>query len=423
MTTQASTAVDLAAIRAARERVRDVLVRTPLRRSRGFSKRTDAAVYFKYETLQVTGSFKVRGAVNKLRLLDDETRARGVIASSAGNHAQGVAFGAADLDMPATIVMPEDTPHVKIMRTEAYGDRIRAVLHGESYDDAYTRAREIQAEEGQTFIHAFDDDDVINGQGTIGLELLDDLPDLEAVVVPIGGGGLIAGIATAVTEINPAIKVYGVQSESVPSMYRSFQEGMLMEPVARPSIADGIAVKRPAQRTLDIIRRRVEDIVLISEAAIESAVVALLENGKTVVEGAGGAGVAAITASETLRAAIRGRRTAVILCGGNIDLNRLNLLIERALARRGQVLRLRTVLVDRPGALAALLNSIAEQKGNVLRVFHDRVYGPRMGRTEVVLTVGVRNREHGDRLLHAMRRAHPEVVELPSGSPGVTPHP
>ncbi len=412
--------VDLEAIQRARGRIGDIILRTPTRHDRGLSERIGASVSCKYETLQITGSFKVRGGLNKILSLCGSERARGVVAASAGNHAQGVAFGAEHVGLPATIVMPERTPQVKIDSTRALGPRVEIILHGANYDEAFAHALELQRVSGATFVHPFDDPEVIAGQGTIGIELMEALPDLEAVVVPIGGGGLIAGIATAVRALRPSVKIYGVQTESAPAMKVSFERGELTTVPQEPTLAEGISVGRPGSETFAIVRHLVEDVVTVSETAIEAAIVDRLEQGKTLIEGAAGAGIAALMGP--LAPQLEGRSVAAILSGGNIDLDRLNLIIERSLARRHQLVRLRATLADRPGSLVDFLSIIAQKQGNVVRVLHDRVFGgSRFGEARVVVTLAVRNQAHLDAIEEALATADHRVVEVGEDSDPVPP--
>lgn len=411
--------IDRAAIEEARARIGSTVLDTPSRRSRTFSERVGAEVYFKYETLQITGSFKVRGALNKMLALDRATCQQGVLAASAGNHAQGVAFSAAHLGIPATIVMPERTPQVKIENTLSHGSNVSVVLHGTSYDEAFAHARTLEDETGKTLIHPFNDPLVMAGQGTLGLELAEEIPGLDVVIAPIGGGGLIAGVATAIAAARPGVQVYGVQTAAAPAMKRSFEAGsVITTPQVAPSIAEGIVVKRPGTLTLEQIRRHVADIVLVDEEAIETSIVDLLENGKTVIEGAAAAAVAALTGP--LSEVVHGRTVGVILSGGNIDLARLNLLLERSLAQRHRIARLRAVLADRPGSLAELLTVIARQQGNVVRVVHDRVFGTRFGDASVVVTLEVRDEAHRKQILAALAQSGHQVDEL-SATPKLAP--
>lgn len=385
--------IDLEEIQRARQRIGPHLLDTPIRPAPRFAKRTGIDLLFKLETLQLTGSFKVRGALNKILALDGAERQRGVIAASAGNHAQGVAFASSMLEIPATIVMPQTTPQIKIDNTRSYGERVDVILHGTSYDEAYQHARELQTLKQQTFIHPFDDDLVIAGQGTIGLELIEQVPDLEAVVIPIGGGGLISGIAVALRRLRPEVAIYGVQTEAAPAMHESLARGRRIEvPVSR-SIAEGIRVRQPGERTFRYVERHVDHIALVSEAEIEVAISDLLEASKIVVEGAAAAGLAAVL--RPLRERLEGRRTAVLLCGANIDLRLLHRIIERDLARTRRLVQLSSMVPDEPGALVRFLSIIAAQKGNVVRVIHDRVFASsRIDQADVVVTLEVLNQTH-----------------------------
>lgn len=389
-------------IEEARSRMDEFIVRTPCARSEWFSKLTGARTWFKLENLQMTGSFKERGAINKILTLTGEERSRGVIAASAGNHAQGVAFHAGRLGIPATIVMPEATPLIKVQNTRSYGARV--VLSGANFDEAYVEARRIQEKEGLTFVHPFDDHMIIAGQGTVGLELLEQVPDLQTVIVPIGGGGLISGVAVALKESRPSIQVIGVQTSALPSMKRSIEAG---EPVTVPpgrSLADGIAVKRPGELTLRYVRKYVDDIVLVSEEEIANAILLLLEREKTVAEGAGAAAVAALI-NQKVPSAV-GTRTAMIVSGGNIDVNVISRVIEKGLVKDGRLVRLVIQVEDRPGALARLLALIAEYAANVMEVHHDRAFGEStLGNTEVELTLETRGRAHIEDLKIGLEKA------------------
>lgn len=389
-------------IEEARRRIDEFVVTTPCAKSEWFSKLTGAKTYFKLENLQMTGSFKERGALNKILTLTSEERGKGVIAASAGNHAQGVAYHAGRLGIPATIVMPDRTPLIKVDNTRSFGARV--VLAGGNFDEAYAEARRIQEREGLTFVHPFDDDMIVAGQGTIGLELLEQNPYLETVIVPIGGGGLISGIAVAIKEVNPRIRVIGVQTEALPSMKVSAEKG---EPVTVPpgrTIADGIAVKKPGEHTLAYVRKYVDEIVLVSEDEIANAILLLLEREKTVAEGAGAASVAALIHGKVSGCA--GRKTAMIVSGGNIDVNMISRVIEKGLVKGGRMVRLVVQIEDRPGGLARLLALVAEYAANVIEIHHDRAFGKStFGDTEVELTLETRGREHVEDLIAGLQRA------------------
>lgn len=389
-------------IRAARERVADAIHHTPCIEAHALSETIGVDLRLKLETFQRTGSFKARGAVNMLRSLADEQRQRGVVAASAGNHAQGVAYAAAITGARALIVMPKITPLIKIHRTRDLGGEVE--LSGVNFDESYERAQALAQERGMTFVPAFDDDRVIAGQGTIGLELLEQVPDLEAVVVPIGGGGVISGIAAAIKSLSPRVAVFGVQTESAPAMERSFHEGRLVYVESRRSIADGITIKRPADRTLELIRRYVDDVRLVTEEQIEDAIFQLLQNAKVVVEGAGAAGLAAVLAGRFPELA--GKRTAVVLCGGNIDLNILSRIIERSLVRQNRLVQLEITIRDTPGGLAGLLSLLAEREANVVHVHHERRFGKSaFFEVQVHVSVETKSREHVEEILAALREA------------------
>ncbi len=391
--------IEFADIEAAASRIRGQVVETPCLLSRTLSEITGAQVFLKFENLQFTASFKERGALNRLSQLDDAQRARGVIAVSAGNHAQGVAWHAKRLGIPATIVMPRFTPGVKVMRTREFGAEV--VLHGDRFDDAREQGLRLAAERGLTMIDPFDDDLIIAGQGTIGIEMLRAQPDLDELVVPIGGGGLIGGIATAARHLKPGIRVTGVQTERFALVYDAL-EGTHHE-VGAGSIAEGIAVNRLGERTLPIIRERVDKVVLVGEGDIERAILLLLEVEKTVVEGAGAAGLAALLRHPER---FRGRRVGLVLCGGNIDPLLLASIIERGMARSGRLARLYVDIRDVPGALSHVTGILAEEQANIEQIRHERAFGS-VGsqRVEVEIVVQTRGPEHVQALLARLTEA------------------
>lgn len=391
----------------AQDVVRPHVYHTPLVQSRTLGEMTGAHVYLKAENLQRAGSYKVRGATYKLSRLSPEERARGVIAASAGNHAQGVAIAAAALGITCTIVMPATAPLAKITATEGYGARV--ILAGESYSDAYARAREVQAEIGATFIHAFDDPDIIAGQGTVALEILSDLPDVEAIVTAIGGGGLISGIATVIKALKPDVKIYGIEATGAAKMRAALDAGHIVELEQVNTIADGISPKSCGDYTFAITRDLVDDVITVDDDDIIRAVLLLMERCKLIVEGAGAAGVAAMLAG---RVPVRGMRTAVVLSGGNIDMNLVSRFIAHGLAIQGRYLVLHVLIPDRPGELLRLLSVIAEQNVNVLDVAHHRT-APRapIQDVEVSLTMETRNREHCEQLLKLLRERGFNAVE------------
>jgi threonine dehydratase len=382
--------VTLESIRTARQRICDHIYLSPAPHSAGLSELTGQQVYLKLDNLQRTGAFKERGALNKILTLTPEERSRGVIAASAGNHAQAVAYHATRHDIHARIVMPLITPLVKVAATSSYGADV--VLHGANYDEACAEALRQGAADRLTFLHAFDDDDVIAGQGTIGLELLEQIPDLQAVIVPIGGGGLIGGIACAIKESNPRIRVIGVQTDRLPSMLRAREAGHPVTIPAEATIADGIAVRRAGERTLPLVMRYVDELVTVDEEEIASAILVLLEREKTLAEGAGAAALASLLQKKT---SLDGQRTAVLVCGGNIDVTLLSKIIERGLVKDGRRTRVRIHLTDRPGALYNLTKIIADLRANIVQTSHDRAYyGVSLGDTVIDFTLETRGQGH-----------------------------
>src|SRR4051812_21436918 len=361
--TQSDLPIGLADVEAAAARIAGAVVRTPTLLSRALSERTGATVYVKFENFQHVGAYKERGALNKLLLIDEAIRERGVIAASAGNHSQAVAYHASRLGIPATIVMPASTPTIKVSQTESHGAEV--ILVGELFDEAYAEALRIAGERGLTFVHPFDDLEVIAGQGTVALELLADAPDVDLLVVPIGGGGLISGIGVAAKGIRPGIELVGIQAELYPSMYARFARTVM--PCAGDTIAEGIAVKAPGMLTAGIINHLVDDILLVSERDIERAIVLYVEAEKTIAEGAGAAGLAALIAHPER---FRGRTVGLVLTGGNIDTHLLANVLLRDLARSGRMTRLRIQLQDRPGALAAVMKTFDEHRVNIVEVYH-----------------------------------------------------
>lgn len=391
--------VTIADVWQAHKFLKPIIHHTPLTPSRTLYDMTGADIYLKGEHMQRSGSFKVRGASYKISRLLAEHYAAGVIAASAGNHAQGVAIAAAQNNIPCTIVMPENAPLAKVMATQGYGAQV--VLYGVTYDDAYQRCVELQEASGATFVHAFDDPDIIAGQGTLGLEMLNDLPDADAIVVPIGGGGLISGIAIAARALKPDITIIGVQAAGSPSCRSSLDAGCIQTLPAISTIADGIAVKRPGDLTYSIIEQLVDDVVLVSDEEIIKAVLLLMERCKMLVEGAGAAGLAALL-SGTIK--MPGKKVLVPLTGGNIDINLVGRFIEHALAVAGRYFVIHTRLTDRPGELMRMLAIIAEMRINVIDVRHQRLSSrlPIMQREETI-TLETRNREQCDELLRRLR--------------------
>ncbi len=372
-----------------------ILHAIPLSTSRTFSHMGGSEIYLKCENLQKTGSFKVRGAYNKIAALLKAGGVSSVVAASAGNHAQGVAFAASSLGIESTIVMPMGTPIAKVSATEGYGANV--LLHGACYDDAYARACEVQKETGAAFVHPFDDEDVIAGQGTVGIEILRDLPTVDAILVPAGGGGLLAGIAFYVKSINPRVKIIGVQAEGADALKRSFHEACPITSDSVRTIADGIAVKAPGRLTCDIIARYVDDIVAVSDSEIAESILLLLERNKMVVEPAGAASLAAAIHK---RADIAGMRTVCVLSGGNIDVSFIHKIVEKGLITRGRQMKFRTVMPDSPGSLKNFSIIVADCRANVIMVQHDRL-NTGLSLDEAILHVAceVSSKEHGEELV------------------------
>jgi threonine dehydratase len=390
--------IGLSDIQAALGRIRDAIRVSPCTDSEAFSVLTNNFVFLKLDNQQRTGAFKERGALNKLLTLNKEELARGVIAASAGNHAQGVAYHSGRKGVRARIVMPLTTPLTKVSSTRAYGADV--VLHGANYDEAYEKAVEQSRQEGFTLVHAFDDDAVIAGQGTLGLEILQQHPDIEAIVAPIGGGGLIGGIACAVKETNPAVRVFGVQPARIPSMKLAVAEGRPVTLSPAKTIADGIAVRRAGERTLPLVQKYVDDIVTVEEEEIANAILLLLEREKTLAEGAGAAAIAALL---NHKLPLKGKKVAVLVCGGNIDVTLLARIIERGLVKDGRLVRLRVHLPDYPGALYRLTGILADHRANIVETAYDRAYhGVNLGDTAIDITMETRGPDHIAELLAAL---------------------
>ena len=384
--------VQLSDIREARERLKGIINLTPIIADEKLSNAVGARAYLKAECFQRAGSFKVRGAYNKISRLNDDEKARGVITASAGNHAQGVALAARLHNIKATIVLPEFAPLTKIVATRAQGAEV--IMHGSSFDEAVAYSKELQKEHGFTYVHAFDDPLIIAGQGTIGLEIAEDLPETTVVIVPIGGGGIISGIAIAVKALLPGVRVIGVQAEHVAPVNISLAAGKPVESKGLPTIADGIAVKRPGELTLPIIREFVDQVVEVSEEELAEGVYHCVQNAHVVAEGAGASGVAALLAKK-----IELRPDDVVcavLAGGNIDGNLLTRIIEQVLVRQGRYAIMKLLVLDRPGGLAGLLNMVAETGANVVEVYHQRaIWLAPLGYTGIEMILEVRDEQHG----------------------------
>ncbi|WP_121741368.1 threonine ammonia-lyase [Natronorubrum halophilum] len=401
--------LELSDILEARERVRETSRHTPLERSHTYSSMTGADVRLKLENFQRTGAFKIRGATNRIATLSESQKDVGVVTASAGNHAQGVALAATRSGVDSKIVMPKHAPISKVKATRNYGAEV--VLSGRDYNEAAERAHEIEREEGRTYVHAFDDEDIMAGQGTIGLEILEDCPDVETVVVPIGGGGLISGIATAIKEQKPETRVIGVQADGASSAARSLEKGERISLDGVDTIADGIATRSVGERTFPYIQKYVDEVVTVSDPEIAVALVYLLERSKTLVEGAGAVPLAAV-----LFEAFEYDDDEVIvpaLCGGNIDLNTLTNIIVRGLVETGRYLKIRTVLKDRPGALEDLLDIFTVHQANIYAIHHDRTSRDvEMSDTEVEIELEMRGPDHVDAFLSDLRDSGYEVDVL-----------
>jgi threonine dehydratase len=399
-------AVSFDSVTAAAMRIAGAVERTPMLHSRTLSHLTGAEVWLKFENLQFTGSFKERGALNKLLSLREDERRRGVIAMSAGNHAQGVAYHAARLGMRAVIVMPKGTPNSKVANTRVHGAEV--VIEGDTLADAARAARKIEARDALTFIHPYDDPAVIAGQGTVALEMLADMPELDAMVVPVGGGGLLGGMAVAARAVKPRLRIYGVESQTYPAMYQRLA-GLPVE-VGGDTIAEGLAVREVGELALALARELVDEVLLAAEDTIEQAIVALIEIEKTVAEGAGAAGLAALLQHPQRFA---GRRVGIALTGGNIDTRVLAAVLMRGLVRDGRLARLRVSMPDVSGSLAKVAQMIGEAGGNIVEVQHQRLFGTASVRTpEVEFLLEARDRAHSDAIVAALQARGVRVERL-----------
>ena len=398
-------AVTLETIKKAKTTIEDSIKRTPLIECPTLEKMTGGKVLFKLENLQKTGSFKLRGALNRIANLTEEEKARGVIASSAGNHAQGIALGATAQGIKSTIVMPETAPIAKIAATRGYGAEV--VLCGTVYDDAFAKACEIQKATGAVFLHPFDDEYVIAGQGTIGLEILEDAADIDAVLVPIGGGGILAGIATAVKSINPKIKVIGVESANAASMTEALKRGECCEVCAQPTIADGIAVKKVGCKTLELVRKYVDEVITVSEDEIARAILFLMEKSKVVAEGAGATPLAAILAEKVKCV---GKKVCAVVSGGNIDVNLIERVLNRALINEGRRFEFKVKVHDRFGETEKLLKLITKNRANILFITQS-MYNIDLGinMQEITLVIECSDIEHRNNVIVKIKEAGYEI--------------
>ena len=393
----------------AQERLRPILHHTELDLSSTFSAMTGGRIYLKCENRQKTGSFKIRGASNKIAAMIERGESCPVVASSAGNHAQGVAYAAKKFGIPATIVMPKAAPIAKIQATEGYGATV--VLAGDCYDDAYARACEICREEGAAFLHPYNDLEVIAGQGTLGMEILGDLPAVDVVIVPAGGGGLLAGVASAVKQLNPRVKVYGVQAEGADAIARSFREGRLVTTDSAATIADGIAVKAPGDITVGLIQKYADGVLTVTDTEIADAILLLLERCKQVVEPAGATPLAAVLNGKL---DVKGKRVVCVLSGGNIDVSFIQSIIERGLVARHRRIRFAVRVLDRPGSLMQMLGIISASGANILQIEHDKLSeGLNPNETQVHVSLEVGGEEHGNAVIRALRdKGYSVEVEL-----------
>ena len=391
--------VSLKDVLAARERVRDAIYLSPCARTETLSRVSGTQAYLKLDNLQMTGAYKERGALNKILTLGETERARGLIAASAGNHAQAVAYHAGRLGISATIVMPETTPIMKVANTRGHGARV--VLAGTSYDEAYLEARRMEREEGLTFVHPFDDELIIAGQGTLGLEVVEQVAGLDAILVPVGGGGLISGVAVAVKALAPHVKVIGVEAEALACMQAAVEAGELVTLDAASTIADGIAVKRAGEITFEHVQSLVDEIVTVTEEEIASAILYLLEKEKTVAEGAGAVAVAALMHHKLPKLA--GKRVCSVISGGNIDVNVVARVIERGLVKDGRLVRINIRLLDKPGQLTIVSGIISGLRANVIEVHHSRAFSEKFGDTTLLLTLETRGPEHVAEILEGLR--------------------
>ncbi|MEE9549454.1 MAG: threonine ammonia-lyase [Candidatus Binatia bacterium] len=386
-------------IEAARERIRNTIYHSPCAYSETISQMTGNTVFFKLENLQMTGSFKERGALNRLLVLSKEDAKRGVIAASAGNHGMAVAFHCQRLGIPATVVMPVHAPLIKVTSVQRYGGHIR--LYGSDYDAAFDEAQRLGGQEGLNFIHAFNDPWVVSGQGTLGLELHEQSLELDAVIVPVGGGGLIAGIALALKRLQPTIRIIGVQAEQAPSMRAALDKGKVVQLPPAATIADGIAVRAVGEIPLGLVQKHVDEIVTVDEGEIANAVMLLLEIEKTVAEGAAAVPLAALV---NRKIALKGKRVALIVSGGNIDMNLISRIIEKGLIQDGRLARLSVVIPDRPGQLSRVSQRIGQEGANILQIQHVRGFGEMaVGETEVEMILETTGRDHIHRIIEILR--------------------
>lgn len=399
--------VTLESIQKARAIIGDSIKKTPLVECPTLKEMFKGRVYFKLENLQKTGSFKIRGALNRIANLSDEEKKNGVIASSAGNHAQGIALGATAQGIKSTIVMPETAPLAKIEATKHYGANV--ILHGQVYDDAYAKAREIEKNTGAVFLHPFDDEDVISGQGTIGLEILEEIPDMDIILVPIGGGGILSGIATAVKSINPNIKVIGVEAENAPSMTEALKKGECCDITTSSTIADGIAVRKVGCKTLELAKKYVDEIITVSEEEIANSILFLMEKSKVVAEGAGATALAAILAGKV---ECEGKNLCAVISGGNIDINLIERVLNRALINLGRRYEFKIVLNDRIGEVEKVLHILTTNRANIIYLTQS-MYKANLGivMQEMTLVIECSDKNHRDHVINCLKESGYKLYE------------
>lgn len=387
-------------IELAAERLKDTVHKTKLERSTTFSNMTNGEIYLKFENQQKTGSFKIRGASNKIAALCERGEIQTAVAASAGNHAQGTAYASKVHGIPATICMPKSTPIAKVEATKGYGANV--VLYGDCFDDAYAKACEIVEKEGATFIHPFDDLEVMAGQGTLGIEILEDLPTVDVIITPAGGGGLLAGVAACVKQINPRVKIIGVQAEGASAIAQSFKEKKHCETDHVLTIADGIAVKNPGEGTVELINKYVDDVVTVSDGDISAAILMLMERSKVVVEPAGATPLAAVLSGKI---DVNGKKVVCVLSGGNIDVSFITRIIELGLSSRGRKIKFRATLLDVPGSLEHLSHILNEENANIVMVQHDRM-SAELDPNEAIIHIAceVGGKEHGRKVIKALEK-------------------
>lgn len=387
-------------IKQAQHRIKDIVYKTPFTYAPHLSKLSEIDVYLKKENLQVTGAFKIRGAYNKIATLSDDERKCGVVAASAGNHAQGVALSASEFNVRAVIIMPESTPLTKVDGVKHYGAEV--ILHGANYDEAYAYALEFGKKNSLTFIHPFEDEQVMCGQGTVALEILEECDDLDAVVIPVGGGGLIAGMASAIKQVNPKVKIIGVSASGAPALKNSYELGRAVDTTSVRTIADGIAVRDTSKITLELIQKNVDEFISVDDEEIASAILFLLEKQKLVVEGAGSVGVAALLYNKL--ESFKGKKVAIVLSGGNMDVTLLNVIIEKGLLKSARKMNVTVTLIDKPGSLKRFTEILEELNANIVHIAYDRTsISLDYGDANVTVHMETKGKEHQKEIRDALK--------------------